>query len=89
MKRTDRHDEISFTPPMECLPVGSLPDGPGWVHQLKLDGYRAQAMRDNRGVHLLSRNGKDFSRKFPGVFAALMKALPLGTALDGRVGSLR
>ena len=70
---------------MECLPVNDLPDGPGWVYELKLDGYRGQAIRDNRGVHLRSRNGKDFSRKYPGVFAALKEALPLGTAVDGEL----
>ena len=50
MKRTNRHEEIRFTPPMECLPVSSLPEGPGWVYELKLDGYRAQAIWDKRGV---------------------------------------
>lgn len=85
MTRVDRHSEILFTPPMECLPVGDLPDSPDWTYELKLDGYRGQAIHDKRGVHLLSRNGKDFSRKFPGVFAAIEKALPPGTALDGEL----
>jgi bifunctional non-homologous end joining protein LigD len=56
-----------------------------WVYELKLDGYRAQAIRDKRGVHLFSKNGKDFSKKFPQVFAALKDALPLGTAVDGEL----
>jgi ATP-dependent DNA ligase len=85
MKRNDHQDSISFTLPMECLPVSRLPDGPGWEYELKLDGYRAQAIRDRAGVRLLSRNGKDFARKFPGVLAALEEALPLGTALDGEL----
>lgn len=55
---------IPFTPPMECLPVGKLPEGDVWVYQLKLDGYRPQAIRDQSGVRLLSRNGKDFYRKY-------------------------
>ena len=77
--------EIAFTPPMECLTVPNLPDGPGWVYELKLDGFRGQAIRDKSGVHLLSRNGKDFSKKFPQVFAALKNALPMGTAVDGEL----
>src|ERR1039457_2969063 len=85
MTSADHHDDISFTSPMECLPVNELPDGPGWVYELKLDGYRGQAIRDKRGVHLYSRNGKDFSRKYPRVFAALNEALPLGTAVDGEL----
>jgi DNA ligase D-like protein (predicted ligase) len=85
MTSADHHDDISFTSPMECLAVNDLPDGPGWVYGLKLDGYRGQAIRDKRGVHLHSRNGKDFSRKYPRVFAALNEALPLGTAVDGEL----
>src|ERR1017187_10642883 len=84
MTRTDDRD-IPFTPPMECLPVASLPDGSGWVYELKLDGYRAQAIRDKNSIDLFSRNGKDFSKKFPLVCAALKEALPLGTAVDGEL----
>ena len=29
--------------------------------------------------------GKDFSRKFPGMFAVLKDCLPLGIAVDGEV----
>lgn len=65
--------------------MGRLPDGPGWVYELKLDGYRAQAIRDSTGVRLLSRNGKDFSKKFPGVFAALNEAMPNRTVVDGEL----
>lgn len=84
MKSTN-HRDISFTPPMECLAVNNLPEGPGWVYELKLDGYRGQAFRDQRGVQLLSRRGKDFSRKFARVFNALKDSIPLGTATDGEL----
>jgi ATP-dependent DNA ligase len=45
----------------------------------------ATPIRDARSLRLLSRNGKDFSLKFPGVFAALQRAVPIGTALDGEL----
>jgi DNA ligase D-like protein (predicted ligase) len=77
--------EIPFTAPMECLPVDEPPDSADWVYELKLDGFRGQAIRDRDGVRLLSRNGKDFSKKFPQVFVALEKALPMGTAVDGEL----
>ncbi|WP_162601770.1 RNA ligase family protein [Occallatibacter savannae] len=67
------------------MPVANLPDGPGWVYELKLDGYRGQAFRDQRGVHLLSRRGKDFSRRFSGVFSSLEDSIPLGTSIDGEL----
>ena len=84
MSRTNE-SEIPFTPPMECLPVANLPETSDWVYELKLDGFRGQAIRDRDGVHLLSRNGKDFAKKFPQVFAALNSALPMGTAVDGEL----
>src|ERR1017187_1764751 len=61
MTRTDDRD-IPFTPPMECLPVASLPDGSGWVYELKLDGFRGQGIRDKRGVH--RETGKTSPRNF-------------------------
>jgi bifunctional non-homologous end joining protein LigD len=29
-----------FTPPMLCMLVERAPEGAGWVHEVKLDGYR-------------------------------------------------
>jgi ATP-dependent DNA ligase len=86
MTRTTDGD-IPFTLPMECLPVASLPDAPGWVYELKLDGFRGQGIRDKRGVHLLSRNGKDFSKKFLQICIALTEALPMGTSVDGELAA--
>jgi len=84
MTRTPDTD-IPFTPPMEYLPINELPESLDWVYELKLDGFRAQGSRDKRGVHLFSKNGKDFSKKFPQVCAALKDALPQGTAVDGEL----
>jgi ATP-dependent DNA ligase len=52
---------VPFTPPMECLSAERLPEREGWVYELKLDGFRAQAIRDSGGVELYSKNGKDFT----------------------------
>jgi ATP-dependent DNA ligase len=71
MNRLNAQLQISFTPPMECTAVSSIPEGPSWVYELKLDGFRGQAIRDHRGIRLYSRNGKDFTRKYPHVAAAL------------------
>jgi DNA ligase D-like protein (predicted ligase) len=76
---------IQFTPPMECLPVARIPTGDLWVYELKLDGYRAQAIRDAAGVRLLSRRGKNLSKKYPLVTRDLLQAIEVGTALDGEL----
>ena len=36
--------EAGFTELMECRAVTKLPDGPDWVYEIKLDGYRALAI---------------------------------------------
>lgn len=77
-KATER--AIAFTPPMECLPVERLPEGDDWIYELKLDGYRAQGVKGSQGARVLSKNGKDLSKKFPAVTAALDDALRLSTA---------
>jgi hypothetical protein len=34
---------------MECLAVSKLPDGPQWIYEIKLDGYRAEAISSAEG----------------------------------------
>jgi ATP-dependent DNA ligase len=46
-----------------CLPSPAKvpPAGPGWLHEIKHDGFRIMARRDGAGVRLFSRNGHDFT----------------------------
>jgi bifunctional non-homologous end joining protein LigD len=50
-----------------CLPspAGHPPSGPAWIHEIKLDGFRMMVRRDPAGVRLLTRNGHDWSGRFP------------------------
>jgi len=68
-----------------CLPspAKAPPSGSGWIHEIKLDGFRIMARRDGAGVRLISRNGHDFTARFPLAVAAV-KALPAHSFLiDG------
>ncbi len=55
------HIAAYFIEPMLCLDVEKLPEGPAWQYEVKLDGYRAIAVRTKTGVELWSRNKRDFS----------------------------
>jgi bifunctional non-homologous end joining protein LigD len=70
---------------MECLPVSRIPEGDAWVYELKLDGFRAQAIRDRASVWLLSKNGKDLTKRYPLVARDLLQAIRAETVLDGEL----
>jgi bifunctional non-homologous end joining protein LigD len=49
-----------------CLPspAKAPPRGPGWLHEIKHDGFRILARRDGAGVRLFTRHGNDFTARF-------------------------
>ncbi|HVK90139.1 MAG TPA: DNA ligase D, partial [Mycoplana sp.] len=72
-----------FVPPMLCQLEDRAPDGPGWVHEIKLDGYRLEAVVAKGAARLWTRNELDWTRRFPETAAALSK-LP-DCILDGEL----
>jgi ATP-dependent DNA ligase len=50
-----------------CLPrpAKKPPTGPGWIHEIKHDGFRILAEHDATGVTLHTRRGYDFADRFP------------------------
>jgi ATP-dependent DNA ligase len=71
--------------PQLCKLVEKAPSGPGWVHEVKFDGYRMAARIDHGDVQLLTRSGLDWTEKYPETAAALAK-LPVATAyIDGEL----
>jgi DNA ligase D-like protein (predicted ligase) len=76
--------EASFVEPMECLSVSRLPEGPTWIWEIKLDGFRALAVKSRTGLTLFSRRKKSFNRQFAHIVEGLAD-LPEGTVVDGEV----
>jgi ATP-dependent DNA ligase len=54
-----------------CLPspAKAPPSGPGWLHEIKHDGFRILARRERTGVRLITRNGSDFTDRAPFIAA--------------------
>jgi len=58
---------------------------PGWLFELKLDGYRIRAAREDGAACLVTRNGHDIAATFPEIARAVV-ALPYeGFVLDGEL----
>ena len=75
----------SFLKPQLAIATSSPPEGAGWLHELKLDGYRIQARKDGAKVLLLTRSGLEWTARMQGIAARVAK-LPCNSAtLDGEV----
>jgi bifunctional non-homologous end joining protein LigD len=66
---------------MECLPVEKIPEGDNWTYELKLDGYRLQAVKAGGKVILYSRRGIDLAKRFEYV-AKAVASLPDDTVIE-------
>ncbi len=66
-----------------CLPspAKAPPSGPGWIHEIKHDGFRILARRDATGARLLTRN--DFTKRFPLAVDAVTRLPAHSFLLDG------
>jgi bifunctional non-homologous end joining protein LigD len=69
--------------PELCTLAQRAPTGSGWLHEIKLDGYRILARKTAEGARLITRAGKDWTSKFPPL-ARAVEALPCDSCvLDG------
>lgn len=69
-------------PTLRARPV----DDEGWLHEIKLDGYRMLARRTPKTVRMVSRSGQDWTSKLRGLASALLHAIPVDDAIvDGEV----
>src|SRR5262249_7709610 len=57
----------------------------GWVYEEKVDGWRMLAYKDGARVRLVSRNGRDHTRRCPGIVTAVAKLSARSLVLDGEV----
>jgi len=74
--------------PQLASQADSAPDGPEWLHEIKYDGYRLLARIARGAARLVTRNGLEWTAKFPALARALA-ALPVESALiDGELVAL-
>jgi ATP dependent DNA ligase domain len=68
-----------------CIPsrAAKAPQGPGWVHEIKHDGYRPIVRRDGATVRLFTRRGYDWTDRYPAIATAAGKPRAKSFTMDG------
>lgn len=91
LKHAPRERFPGFIAPQLAQLTSSGPRGDGWVHELKLDGYRIQIQvrsgggrgTGSRKVMLLTRKGLDWTHRMPDIAAAAAMLNVEDAILDG------
>ena len=70
-----------------CVPTlqSDPPTGDAWLHEIKIDGWRCQLVKEGRRIHFFSRRGNDLHRRL-GSFAEYFSGLAAKSAtIDGEL----
>ncbi len=85
--KTGSHAEIpAFIEPQLCQTLSRPPNGKGWLHEIKFDGYRIQMRIVDGEVTLKTRKGLDWTDRYPAI-ATAAKDLP-DAIIDGEICAL-
>jgi bifunctional non-homologous end joining protein LigD len=85
LSKLPKENQPSFVAPQLALQAISPPAGEGWLHELKLDGYRMQARKDGASVQMLTRKGVDWTHRVRAVAKEVAKLAVDKVTLDGEV----
>ena len=74
--------KIAFEP---CIPTRGtqVPAGPDWLHEIKHDGYRLIVQREGKRVRLFTRNGHDWTARYPLIVDAALRNQQTSFVIDG------
>jgi ATP-dependent DNA ligase len=73
---------VEFAP---CLPSRGtkVPAGLDWIHEIKHDGYRLTVHREGKRVRLFTRNGHDWTDRYPLIVEAALRNRIASFVMDG------
>ena len=68
-----------------CIPTRGtkVPSAPDWLHEVKYDGYRLRVERNGDRVRLITRNGYDWTNRYPWIAEAALKNRQKQFIIDG------
>jgi bifunctional non-homologous end joining protein LigD len=74
---------LRFIEPQLASPVDQPPEGKHWIHEIKHDGYRSQVVIERGQGRVFSRNGHDWSDRYPVIVRAAAILRCQSAILDG------
>jgi bifunctional non-homologous end joining protein LigD len=74
---------FGFVEPQLASPVYQPPEGKHWIHEIKYDGYRCQVLLDRGQARVFSRNGHDWSDRYPAIVRAAANLRCQSATIDG------
>src|ERR1700742_2049475 len=74
-----------FIEPALATSIEKTPSGSRWIHEIKFDGYRIQLHIANEGVHVFTRRGNDWTKRFKRVADAAFLINAKSAIIDGEV----
>ena len=80
-----RVSHLGFVEPQLPTLTDQPPAGDGWIHEIKHDGYRTLLLRDRCSVRAFTRNGHDWSDRYPGIVDSAAGLECRSAILDGEV----
>jgi len=93
--KTQQASPPTWVKPELAALVKAAPDGPDWLHEIKMDGYRMHARlhrsATQRGaldagrVNILTRRGNDWTAKYPAIAEAIARLPATNAYLDGEL----
>jgi ATP-dependent DNA ligase len=68
-----------------CIPMRGtkVPETPDWLHEIKYDGYRLRVERDGDRVRLITRDGHDWTKRYPCIVESALKNRQKHFVIDG------
>jgi ATP-dependent DNA ligase len=71
IKRRVAAAKAAFIEPCLLTLADKPPSGPRWIQEIKHAGYRLQTRRDAESAFLITRNGFDWTSRYPAITADL------------------
>ena len=76
---------LRFIPPLSPTLVDGPPEGPGWIHEIKHDGYRTQIIVQDGEARAFTRNGFDWTERYHPIVTDAERLACQSAIIDGEM----